>query len=154
MDVLTKEQRRRNMKNIRGKDTKPEVKLRKLLWHEGIRYRKNMKTLPGKPDIAITRYHIAVFVDGEFWHGKAFNGGDYEGNKYHSLKEQLEHGNNPEFWMDKIQKNMARDRKEEAELTGLGWTVLRFWSRDVLKHPEECLRTIREIILEKTIEDS
>ena len=68
MDVLTKEQRRKNMQRIRSTDTKPEVMLRKALWHHGIRYRKNYKGLPGTPDIAITKYRIAVFVDGGFWH--------------------------------------------------------------------------------------
>ncbi len=151
MDVLTKEQRHRNMTNIRSKDTKPELKLRKLLWHEGVRYRKNLKTVPGKPDLVISRYMIAIFVDGEFWHGKAFNEGEYEGHKYRCLKEQLEHGNNSEFWMDKIQKNMERDRQVEAKLTKLGWTVLRFWSKDVLKHPDECLKVVKDTISEKSV---
>lgn len=154
MDVLTPAQRHRNMKNIRGKDTKPEVILRKRLWHEGIRYRKNLKSLPGKPDIAITKYRIAVFVDGEFWHGKAYEGGDYEGHKYHSLKEQLEHGNNTEFWEKKIEGNMRRDRGVEAALTGLRWTVIRFWSRDVLKHPDECLEAVKEAVFEKQISET
>lgn len=151
MDVLTPEQRHKNMKNIRGKDTKPEVVLRKKLWNEGIRYRKNLKTLPGKPDIAITKYRIAVFVDGEFWHGKAYEGGDYEGHKYHSLKEQLEHGNNTEFWKKKIEGNMRRDREKEGVLNSLGWTVIRFWSRDVLRHPDECLAVIKEAVFETHI---
>ena len=149
MDVLTPVQRHKNMKNIRGKDTKPEIILRKKLWHSGIRYRKNLKTLLGKPDIAITKYKIAVFVDGEFWHGKAYESGDYEGHKYHSLKEQLEHGNNTEFWKKKIEGNMRRDRETEVALAGLGWTVLRFWSRDVLKHPDKCLEVVKEAVFEK-----
>lgn len=149
MDVLTPEQRHKNMKNIRGKDTKPEVILRKKLWHEGIRYRKNWKKLPGKPDIAITKYKIVVFVDGEFWHGKAYEGGGYEGHKYHSLKEQLEHGNNPEFWEKKIEGNMRRDREVEDELKHSGWKVMRFWSRDVLKKTDDCVRIIKASIKEK-----
>ena len=70
MDVLTKEQRHKNMSHIRAQNTKPEILLRKALWHCGLRYRKNYKMLPGSPDIAITRYRIAVFVDGDFWHAK------------------------------------------------------------------------------------
>ena len=70
MDVLTKEQRRKNMQHVRSKNTKAEILLRKELWRCGIRYRKNHKLLPGKPDIAITRYKIAVFVDGDFWHAR------------------------------------------------------------------------------------
>lgn len=153
MDVLTTEQRHKNMRSIKAEDTRPEMILRRLLWKEGIRYRKNWKVLPGKPDIAITKYKIAIFVDGEFWHGKAYNGGDYEGHKYHSLKEQLEHGNNTEFWKNKIERNMQRDLEVEAELNGLGWKVIRFWSKDVLKCPEKCLRVIRETIFEKDIEN-
>lgn len=148
MDVLTPEQRHKNMHNIKAENTQPEVLLRRLLWQEGLRYRKNYKELPGRPDIALTKYHIAVFVDGEFWHGKAYNGGDYEGHKYHSLKEQLEHGNNTAFWKNKIERNMQRDLEVEAELNGLGWKVIRFWSKDVLKQPNECVQVIKEIIFE------
>jgi DNA mismatch endonuclease (patch repair protein) len=72
MDDLTPEQRRKNMQHIRSTDTSIEIKLRKALWHEGIRYRKNYKALPGKPDIAITKYRIAVFCDSSFWHGRDF----------------------------------------------------------------------------------
>lgn len=152
MDVLTTEQRHKNMRSIKAENTRPEVLLRRLLWQEGIRYRKNWKVLPGKPDIAITKYKIAIFVDGEFWHGKAYNGGDYEGHKYHSLKEQLEHGNNTEFWKNKIERNMQRDLEVEAELNGLGWKVIRFWSKDVLGHPEECLSVIEETIFERCVD--
>lgn len=151
MDTLTPEQRRKNMQHVKGKNTKPEVKLRQLLWHEGFRYRKNCKTLPGRPDIALTRYRVAVFVDGEFWHGKDYDGGDYPGRKYHSLREQLEHGNNPEFWKQKIERNMQRDLEVEAELNGLGWKVIRFWSKDVLRQPEKCLDVIREAVFEKNL---
>ena len=73
MDDLTPEQRRKNMQHIRSKDTSIEIKLRKALWHEGIRYRKNYKALPGKPDIAITKYRIAIFCDSSFWHGRDFD---------------------------------------------------------------------------------
>lgn len=151
MDVLTTEQRHKNMRSIKAENTRPEVLLRRLLWQEGIRYRKNWKALPGKPDIAITKYKIAIFVDGEFWHGKAYNGGDYEGHKYHSLKEQLEHGNNTEFWKNKIERNMQRDLEVEAELNGLGWKVVRFWSKNVMKEPDICLDTIQECIFERKI---
>ena len=92
MDVLTKEQRRRNMQHIRANDTKIEVMLRKALWEKGYRYRKNYKCLPGKPDIVLTKYKIAIFCDGEFFHGK-----DWE-----VLKPRLEKSNNSEFWIRKI----------------------------------------------------
>lgn len=89
MDVLTKEQRHKNMQHIRSKNTKPEVLLRKALWRKGYRYRKNYKQLPGKPDIVFTKYRICIFVDSEFFHGKNFESG-YKSNKYSSLKDQLE----------------------------------------------------------------
>lgn len=91
-DVLTKEQRHKNMKNIHGKDTKIEIILRKALWAKGYRYRKNYKKLPGNPDIVLTKYKIAIFCDGEFFHGK-----DWE-----VLKSRLEKSNNSKFWISKI----------------------------------------------------
>ena len=144
-DVLTKEQRRKNMQHIRSKDTKPEIILRKALWHKGYRYRKNWKELPGKPDIVITKYKICIFVDSEFFHGKGFYG-DYESNKYDSLEEQLEHSNNSDFWLEKIKSNIKHDVEIRKTLSGMGWTVLKFWSRDVQNHTDECLRTIDETV--------
>ena len=151
-DILTKEQRHKNMQNIRSQDTKPELVLRKALWRKGYRYRKNYKFLPGKPDIVLIKQKICIFVDSEFFHGKGFDS-DYKSTKYHSLQEQLEHSNNSEFWLNKIKRNMERDRKVDAELHALGWYVLRFWSRDILKQPDECVRTVEETILRAEIED-
>ena len=148
MDVLSPEQRQKNMRHIKGTDTKPEIALRKLLWHNGYRYRKNYKGLPGKPDIVLTKYRICIFVDSEFFHGKGFEGG-YNSRKYTSLREQLEHSNNSEFWLKKIQRNMDRDREVDSELKGMGWTVIRLWSKDVLKDPELCLQTIKEAIIDQ-----
>lgn len=155
MDTVSKQQRSRNMHRIKGKDTKPEIILRNALWHDGIRYRKNFKGLPGKPDIAITKYHIAIFVDGEFWHGKDFDESyqKHEGGKYSSLKEQLEHSHNSKFWLDKIQKNMDHDVIINEQLKMMGWTVLRFWSRDVLKSTEACVKVICEAILDAEVSE-
>lgn len=144
-DNLTKEQRHKNMKNIHGADTKPEIVLRKALWHKGYRYRKNWNKLPGKPDIVLTRRRFCIFVDSEFFHGKGYYG-DYESNKYSSLREQLENSNNVEYWTKKITYNMEHDEKINAELNGLGWTVIRFWSKDVLKDTGHCIKTIEEFI--------
>ncbi len=144
-DVLTRQQRHKNMKNIHGTDTKPEIVLRKALWHKGYRYRKNWNKLPGKPDIVLTKQRICIFVDSEFFHGKGYYG-NYESNKYSSLKEQLEHSNNSAFWVNKITHNMEHDEKINAELKGLGWTVIRFWSKDVLKDTDHCIKTIEEFI--------
>lgn len=141
MDRLTAEQRHKNMSMIKNKDTKIEVLLRKRLWSEGIRYRKNYKMLPGKPDIAITKYKIAIFCDSEFFHGK-----DWE-----KLQKQLERGNNAEFWKSKIGKNIERDKETDKRLNALGWTVIRFWGKDILKKPEECIKVVKEAIFEQRI---
>lgn len=97
MDNLTKEQRHKNMKNIKSKDTKIEVVLRKELWHRGYRYRKNYTQLPGKPDIVLTKQKVVIFCDSEFFHGK-----DWE-----VLKSRLEKGNNPQYWVKKIERNIT-----------------------------------------------
>jgi len=151
-DVLTKEQRHRNMQRIRSKDTKPERCLRKALWNKGYRYRKNYKKLPGKPDIVLTKHKICVFIDSEFFHGKGFISG-FEGKKYKSLKDRLEHSEHSEFWLRKIQRNMERDREVDAELLGLGWHVIRFWSKEALKETDNCVRAIEEIIFQRETED-
>lgn len=118
MDNLTKEQRKRNMQNIKSKDTEIEVLLRKALWKKGYRFRKNYSKLPGKPDIAFTKYKIAIFCDGEFFHGK-----DWE-----VLKPKLEKSNNSEYWINKIDRNRKRDHEIDQELLFLGWTVCKFCS--------------------------
>ena len=142
-DVLTKDQRRKNMQHIRSKDTKIEIILRKALWTKGYRYRKNYNKLPRKPDIALTKYKIAIFCDSEFFHGK-----DWE-----ILKPRLQKGDNGEFWVDKISKNITRDDEINKKLLYLGWTVIRFWGNDIKKHTDECLKVIEEVIFEQHLED-
>ncbi len=144
MDVLTKEQRRKNMQSIKSKDTSIELILRKALWREGYRYRKNYKKLPGKPDIVLVRYKIAVFCDSEFFHGK-----DWE-----ALKARLSRSNKGEFWIKKIERNIARDIEVEKELQYLGWKVIRFWGKDIKKNPEECVQVIQEAIFDELVEKS
>lgn len=138
MDRLTKEQRHKNMKNIKNKDTGIEVTLRNALWNKGYRYRKNDKRLPGKPDIVLTKYKIAIFCDSEFFHGK-----DWE-----VLRSQLERGKNADFWIKKISKNQQRDEEVNKQLQYLGWTVIRFWGKDITKHTEECVQVIEETIFD------
>ena len=142
MDNLTKEQRHKNMVNIKGKNTSIELCLRKALWNKGIRYRKNYKKLPGKPDIAITKYKIAVFCDSEFFHGK-----DWE-----VLKPRLEAGNNAEYWIPKISRNRERDEEVNKELLFLGWTVIRFWGKEIKKNTDECIKVIEETIFDLKME--
>ena len=136
MDNLSPEQRHKNMKHIRSKDTKIEIILRKALWHEGIRYRKNYDKLPGKPDIAITKYKIAVFCDGEFFHGKDWN----------QLQVKLKNSNNSEYWLKKIQRNINRDYEVEQEIRAQGWIVLRFGGKDIKQDVNMCVKSIKEAI--------
>lgn len=114
----------KRMSKVHSTEGKDEVIIRKILWKNGIHYRKNYKDLPGKPDIALTKYKVAVFIDGEFWHGY-----DWENYKKH-IKS------NRDYWIPKIERNMKRDQEVNAKFKEMGWTVLRFWSKQVLKNPE------------------
>ena len=132
-----------NMKYIHSKNTKIEVILRKALWNAGFRYRKNYDKLPGKPDIALTKYKIAIFCDGEFFHGK-----DWE-----VLKPKLENGNNPDFWIKKITRNQQRDDEVNKQLLFMGWTVIRFWGNEIKKNPEQCVKVVEETIFDLMMEE-
>lgn len=135
-DNLTREQRHKSMSHIKCKNTSIEVKLRRALWKKGYRYRKNYKELPGKPDIAITKYKIAIFCDSEFFHGK-----DWE-----ILREHLEKGNNSDYWISKIERNRKRDDVVNKQLLFLGWTVVRFWGKDIMRNVDECVQVINEVV--------
>lgn len=135
-DVMTPEQRSRAMSHIKGKDTSIEVLLRKALWHKGIRYRKNYKKLPGTPDIAITKYKIAIFCDSEFFHG--YN--------WEIKKQKL--GHNREYWIRKIERNMARDRENDFKLIALDWVPMHFWGQEIQKRTEECVGAAEDLIFE------
>lgn len=132
MDKLTKEQRHKNMQAIRSKDTKIEILLRKALWHEGIRYRKNFKVCSCHPDIVITKYKIAVFCDGEFWHGKSM--------------ERYDVTTNVKYWHEKIRRNVERDLENTIELRDNGWIVLRFWETEIKKHLADCVAEVQRCI--------
>lgn len=129
------------MQHIKAKDTKIEVMLRKALWSKGYRYRKNYKSLPGSPDIALTKYKIAVFCDGEFFHGK-----DWE-----VLRPRLEKSNNSDFWISKISRNRERDEEVNKKLLFMGWTVIRFWGNDIKKNLDECVQVIEECVFDMKI---
>lgn len=128
----------RTMSAIKSKNTRIEVMLRKALWSKGFRYRKNYKELPGRPDIVLTKYKIAIFCDSEFFHGK-----DWE-----ELKGRLEKGKNHDYWVKKIERNIERDREKDILLRAQGWTVLHFWGRDIENNVEDCIKTIEEIIFD------
>jgi DNA mismatch endonuclease (patch repair protein) len=135
MDVLTKAQRRKNMQAIRNRATKDEVLLAKALWHRGYRYRKNDKTVFGKPDLTFRRQKLAIFVDSEYFHGK-----DWDTEKYRIQT-------NREFWWAKIERNMKRDQTVNEELMRTGWKVLRFWSKEIRKNLANCVDIIEENLI-------
>ena len=134
MDNHTPEQRKKNMQAIRSKDTEIELLLRKELWSRGYRYRKNYKKAVGKPDIALTKYKIAVFCDSEFWHGK----------NYQESTDRI--GTNSDYWKQKIKRNMERDIQVTEQLQAEGWIVLRFWEKDIKKKTDECVQLILNAI--------
>lgn len=118
-DVMTPEQRSRCMAAIKGKDTKPEMIVRKYLFSRGMRFRVQVRKLPGNPDIVLPKYKTVIFVNGCFWHG-------HEGCKYFRLPKS-----NVGFWKEKIERNVARDARNEAELKDLGWRVIRVWECEI-----------------------
>lgn len=136
-DDLTPEQRRKNMQAIRSKDTTIELRLRKALWERGVRYRKNYKKLIGKPDIAITKYKIAVFCDSDYWHGY-----DWE-NRNQWIKS------NRSYWVPKIERNMKRDVEVTAALQRDGWLVLRFWEWQIRKQLDVCVEAVLRAVEER-----
>lgn len=141
MDKLSKEQRRKNMQAIKSKGSKIEIALAKKLWALGYRYRKNDKSVFGKPDITMKRYKLAIFIDSEFWHGK-----DWKIRK-HDIKS------NRDFWIKKIQRNIERDKEVNEKLIKDGWKVLRFWGKDITNNLQNCVeqivKTIKEIEKDK-----
>ena len=130
----TTAQRSRTMSKIRGKNTRPEMRLRKALWHAGLRYRTNRKDVPGKPDIVIQKWKIALFVDGEFWHG-------YE---WEIKREKIK--SNRAFWIPKIERNMQRDREVNAILKKMGYEVFRFWEHEVKKEIGACIKQVLDFV--------
>lgn len=128
-----------NMSRIKSKDTSIEVALRKALWHSGIRYRKNYTKLPGTPDIAITKHKIAIFCDGEFWHGK-----DWESKKG-DIKS------NRDFWIEKIERNIDRDIKTSRAICWSGWTVIRFWGNEIRDNLASCVDDVKDAIFQSNV---
>ena len=121
------------MQRIRSRDTSIEIILRKKIWHAGYRYRKNVSSLPGKPDIVLTKYRICIFCDSEFFHGKDWD----------MLKEKISHS---PYWLNKIENNRERDAKIDRLLTMDDWVVLHFWGNDIKKYPDDCLKVVLDTI--------
>ena len=119
--------------------TRPELALRRALWRAGLRYRKNDASLPGRPDLVFKGAHVAVFCDGDFWHGR-----DWPGRK-----AKLQRGNNPDYWIAKIERNMKRDRQNTESLEAMGWSVLRVWERDVKANVQAVVERIETLLQQK-----
>lgn len=137
MKQKTQEQISKNMKAVKNKDSEIERILRKELWSRGLRYRKNIKTVFGKPDIAFIGKKVAVFCDSEFWHGYAWE----------IYQEDFQ--SNQSFWIPKIERNMQRDIEVNNRLRSEGWTVLRFWGREIKKNTSACADIIEKAVREK-----
>lgn len=125
------------MQAVKSKNTKLEILFGKMLWNTGVRYRKNDKDIVGKPDFTIRTAKIAIFCDGEFWHGRDW------------MLHKEDHKSHQEFWISKIERNIRRDRDVNNYLQTNGWTVLRFWETDIKKHPEKCINEVLRIMKEK-----
>lgn len=143
MDTLTPEQRHKNMQHIRGKDTKPEIVVRKFLFSKGFRYRKNDRRLPGHPDIVLPKYRTVVFVHGCFWH------------RHPGCPKASTPTNNREFWQEKFDINVERDFKQQNQLKEMGWHVIIIWECEIAnkKKRAERLETLAKEISERILED-
>ena len=133
----TKEQISFNMQQVKNKDSKIEVLLRKELWSRGIRYRKNVNSIYGKPDIVFIGKKVAVFCDSEFWHG------------YNWEERKKDFKSHQEFWIPKIERNMERDVEVTARLESEGWTVFRFWGNEIKKSTAHCADIIEKAVHSK-----
>jgi DNA mismatch endonuclease (patch repair protein) len=123
----------------RKADTKPELLLRQVLWMEGFRYRKNRTDLPGAPDIVFPGARVIVFVDGDFWYGK----------NWKARKAKLARGHNANYWIGKIERNVARDRERSLELQAAGWLVLRVWESEVHSNIGDVVRRIESALQQR-----
>lgn len=137
MDRLTPEQRRKNMRAVKAAGSEIEKTLARALRRRGHYFACNVGTVPGKPDIVFRRLKVAVFCDSEFWHGKNWR------------VRQNDFKSHQDFWLPKIEANMRRDRQVNRLLKKDGWTVLRFWGKDILKRTDRCVAKIERIIESK-----
>ena len=131
----------KRMGSISLKGGSSESKLAKALWSQGVHYRKNYKKLPGSPDIAITKYKIANFVDGEFWHGE----------NWEERKTKLK--SNRDYWIEKIEENMTRDKRNDDILSSMGWTPIHFWEKEVKKDLNACVNKVIDLMQVKYNEE-
>ena len=137
MDKLTPEQRTKNMRAVKNKDSEIELLLRRCLWEKGLRYRKNVKSVYGHPDIAFIGKKVAVFCDSEFWHGF-----DWE-NKQNEIKSRRD------FWIPKIERNIQRDAEVNRKLKAEGWLVLRFCGKEIKTDVVSCADLVVKCLEER-----
>ncbi|MDO5972208.1 very short patch repair endonuclease [Flavivirga aquimarina] len=126
----TTKKRSKMMSKIRGKNTKPEIHFRRALWKKGVRYRVDSKQLPGRPDVSIKKYRLAIFIDGEYWHGYNWD----------ERKEKLK--TNRDFWIPKIERNIQRDREVNQHLRDMGYTIFRFWAYEIKNNLKTCINDV------------
>ncbi|WP_353777448.1 DNA mismatch endonuclease Vsr [Winogradskyella sp. 3972H.M.0a.05] len=126
----TTKRRSKQMGRIKSKNTKPELLFRKALWRKNVRYRVHTKSLPGKPDVSIKKYRLAIFIDGEFWHG-------------HNWEERkLNIKSNRAFWIPKIERNIQRDLEVNDKLQAMGYTIFRFWEHEIKQDLKTCINDV------------
>lgn len=136
-DKLTPEKRSWNMSRIKGKDTKIEVEVRKYLFSKGYRFRKNDKRYPGKPDIVLPKYHVAIFVHGCFWH------------RHEGCKDATTPKTRTEFWLEKFDKNVKNDQIKQEKLRELGWKVIVIWECELKRSFQEAMDKVEKELTRK-----
>src|SRR5271156_6368067 len=134
MDVLSPRERSLRMARVRSQNTGPELAFRRAIWRRGYRFRICDSRLPGKPDLVFPRHRLAVFIDGDFWHGA-----QWRRRRLTALDEQFAGAENTSYWKAKIRRNIARDFRHTAAVLDRGWRVLRFWETDLAKHLDRCV---------------
>jgi DNA mismatch endonuclease (patch repair protein) len=137
MRKKSKEEIRKNMQAIRSNNTKIEILLGKVLWSKGYRYRKNDRSVFGKPDFTFKKFKVAIFCDSDFWHGRDWT------------KLNLRLQTNRSYWINKIERNIKRDETVIQHLKSEGWVVLRFWEKDIKKSIEPIVREIEKHLIHK-----
>ncbi len=131
----TTKKRSKIMSKIRGKNTKPELLFRKALWAKDVRYRVDNRNLPGRPDVSIVKYRLAIFIDGEYWHG----------HNWEERRPKIK--TNKDFWIPKIERNMQKDREVNRSLEEMGYTVFRFWESEVKNNLDRCINDVLEFLI-------
>jgi DNA mismatch endonuclease (patch repair protein) len=129
------------MRKVKSSDTTPELLLRKALWDEGLRYRICLKTLPGKPDIVLPKHKVAIFIDGDFWHG-----GQWLRRNLKALEDQFSQSPSRNYWIAKIRKTMQRDSVNTNKILEDGWTTIRLWESKIREDLKGCVAMVMDVV--------